>query len=61
MSNKNHNDGEQDAAKNSSYNPPHGVFEEFKTALLGSKEEVEKLVSDNKEYDAGWHNANHQK
>lgn len=53
-----HNKGEQDAAGDKGYNPPHGIFDSLTT---WSSREMERHIEENQAYEMGWDNAKEQK
>lgn len=52
-----HDKGEQDAAEDKGYNPPHGVTD----SLISWGKEEQRHIDENKAYEKGWDNAKSQK
>ena len=53
-----HDEGEQDAAEDKDYNPPHGVVDSL---ITWDKDEMERHREENEAYEKGWDNAKEQK
>jgi hypothetical protein len=58
MSRDHNSDGEKDGAQGV-YNPPHDI--NIIDTFIQDDHTFEKLVDDNEQYDAGYHNARNQK
>jgi hypothetical protein len=54
-----HNRGEMDRSNGKSYSPPHNSAD-FILGLLSPLEDIAKIQEDNRQYDAGWTNTDHQ-
>ncbi len=52
-----HDKGEQDAAEDKGYNPPHGVID----SLISWGNEEKRNIEENNAYDKGYDNAKSQK